>query len=199
MKKIVLASNNKHKLIEVKEILNPLGFECLSLSDIGFNEEIIEDGLTFSENAMIKAKAVRKVTNLPVIADDSGLSVDILNGEPGVHSHRYSGEAATDKENRDKLISVLSKLLPPYKAHFTSSIAYIDDKRSFVKEGYVYGEIILEEKGNNGFGYDPIFYLEEYKKTMAEVDPSIKNSISHRHNALMEFVKELLNEDSSVL
>ncbi len=199
MKKIVLASNNKHKLIEIKEILNPLGFDVLSLSDINFNEDIIEDGKTFKENALIKARAVRNKTNLPVIADDSGLCVDILNGDPGVHSHRYSGINATDKENRVKLIDVLSKLDGPYKAHFTSSIAYIDDNREFVKEGYVYGEIILEERGENGFGYDSIFYLKEYSKTMAELDPSIKNSISHRHNALIEFVKELINEDSSIL
>ena len=191
MKTIVLASNNKHKLKEIKDMLNPLGYDVLSLSDINFFDDIIEDGETFIDNALIKAKEVRKYTKYPVIADDSGLSVDILNGAPGVHSHRFA-ESASDKDNRDKLISILkNRNEKPFNAHFTTAMVYIDDTRTIIKEGYVYGEIILEERGDNGFGYDPIFYLKEYDKTMAELSIDEKNKISHRHNALVKLLKEL--------
>lgn len=193
MKKIVIASNNLHKIKEIKDMLSPLGYDVLSLSDISFNEEIVEDGLTFIDNALIKAKRIREVTGYPVLADDSGLSVDLLNGEPGVHSHRYASVTnASDKANRDKLISVLKEINnPPYNAHFTCAMVYMDDDKIITKEGYVYGEIILEERGNNGFGYDPIFYLKDYNKTMGELDEEMKNLLSHRHNALVQIIEEL--------
>ena len=191
MKNIVLASNNYHKLKEIRHMLEPLGYNVLSLKDINYQGDIIEDGETFIDNALIKAKEVRTKTKYPVIADDSGLSLDVLGGLPGVHSHRYASENATDKDNRVKLISVLRDYNPPYNAHFTTAMVYIDDDRTIIKEGYVYGEIILEEKGNNGFGYDPIFFVKEYNKTMGELDEDIKNKISHRHNALEKLIKEL--------
>lgn len=192
MKNIVLASNNKHKIIEIKEMLEPLGFNVLSLFDIGFNDEIIENGSTFKENSMIKALAVKNRTSYPVIADDSGLSVDCLDGAPGVHSHRFASEFATDKENRDKLISILKeKNLSHYPAHFVTAMTYINGDKVITKEGYVYGEIILDERGTHGFGYDPIFYLKDRNKTMSELTDSEKNEISHRHNALIKLIEAI--------
>jgi len=192
MKKIILASSNAHKIKEFRDMLKDLNIEILSLKDVGFYQEIPETGTTFKENSYIKARTIFDKYHLPVIADDSGLSVDILNGGPGVYSHRFSGENATDKENRTKMISELEKHnVNSSKAHFTCVITYIDEVKMIVTEGFLYGEIIKEERGDNGFGYDPIFYLREYNKTVAELPESEKNKISHRHNALIELKDEL--------
>ena len=190
--KVVIATSNKGKIKEYKEMLEPLGFECLSLTDINYSGEVKEDQDTFLGNSYVKAKAIYDFSHLPTISDDSGLCVDALGGEPGVYSNRYSGENHTDKKNRELLISNLKKLnLTSSKAHFACAITYIDDKRTIQKVGYVYGDVILEERGYNGFGYDPIFYLKDRNKTMAELPDSEKNKISHRHNALELLIEEL--------
>ena len=190
--KVVIATSNKGKLREYKEMLEPLGFECLSLSDIAFDKEIVEDADTFKGNSYIKAKAVYDTVKLPTIADDSGLCVDALNGDPGVYSNRYSGEGHTDKKNRDLLINNLKKLnLESSPAHFSCAITYIDDNRTIQTEGYFYGDVILKERGYNGFGYDPIFYLKDIDKTVAELPDDEKNKISHRHNALIKLIEAL--------
>ena len=190
--KVVIATSNKGKLKEYREMLEPLGFECLSLSDVSFADEIIEDKDTFIGNSYVKAKAVFDKVNLPVIADDSGLCVDALNGDPGVYSNRYSGPNHTDKSNRELLISNLKKLgLTSSPAHFACAITYIDKERTIKEIGYFYGEVILEERGYNGFGYDPIFYLKELDKTVAELPDEIKNTMSHRHNALVKLIEDL--------
>ena len=192
MKKIIIATHNSHKLKEFNDMLLPLGYEAISLFHLNYFEEIEETGTTFSENSYIKAKTIYDKFHEAVIADDSGLSVDALNGLPGVYSHRYSGEGATDKSNRLKLIDELSKIKDkPRTARFICDITYIDSEKVIKTEGIIEGEIILEERGDNGFGYDPIFYLKEYDKTVAELPEAEKNKISHRHNALIKLIEEL--------
>ena len=188
---VVIASNNQNKIREYKEMLEPIGFNCLSLKDVSFNEEIIEDGSTFKENSYIKAKTVFDFCHLPVIADDSGISVDALGGAPGIYSQRYSKEGK-DKPNRDKLMSEIKSLgLTEAEAHFTCAITYIDKDKVIQKEGYFFGTVKLVERGNNGFGYDPIFYPLGKDYSVAELSDELKNKISHRHNALELLIEEL--------
>ena len=192
VKKILLATKNLNKVKEFKDIFKEYDFEVLSLLDLSYPFEVIEDGSTFSENSYIKAKAIYDYYHIPTIADDSGLSIDALGGLPGVYSHRFSGENASDLDNMNKVIALLKeKGLTESKAHFTAAITYIDSEKCITKEGHVYGKVILTPKGSNGFGYDPIFYLDEYSLTLAELNPSIKNKISHRYNALCK-LKEVL-------
>ena len=188
---VVIDSNNQNKIREYKEMLEPIGFNCLSLKDVSFNEEIIEDGSTFKENSYIKAKTVFDFCHLPVIADDSGISVDALGGAPGIYSQRYSKEGK-DKPNRDKLMSEIKSLgLTEAEAHFTCAITYIDKDKVIQKEGYFFGTVKLVERGNNGFGYDPIFYPLGKEYSVAELSDELKNKISHRHNALELLIEEL--------
>lgn len=192
MEKIVLATNNKHKLKEFREILTD--YEILSLNDIDFHEDIIEDGDTFVENAFIKTDSVsdflkKKGLNYTIIADDSGLCVDSLDGAPGVYSARYAGEDCNDQNNRDKLIKEL--VGKKRDAYFICVIAvlYPDGvKKSF--EGRVNGSITEEEIGDKSFGYDCIFYSEELNKTFGEATDEEKNKISHRGRAIEKMLKE---------
>lgn len=183
-KKIILASNNKGKIREIQEILSPLGYEIISMRDSGIDIDIEENGKTFKENAGIKAKAIYEISHTAVIADDSGLEVDYLNGAPGVYSHRYAGENATDEDRNNKLLSELSGI-PEEKrgAAFVCEICYIDEVGT---EQYVRGEcrgkIGYEPIGENGFGYDPLFMYG--KKSFAEISAEEKNKISHRADAL---------------
>lgn len=166
--------------------------ELISLKDLSFNDEIEETGSTFSENSYIKAKTIYDIFKIPTIADDSGLVVEALGGEPGVRSHRYAGDDAKDSENTDKVIDKLKSIgLSTSKASFICSLTYVDGERTISVSGQIDGRIILDKRGYNGFGYDPIFYLDEYGKTFAELPLSIKDSISHRHNALVK-LKEAL-------
>lgn len=190
MKKIVLASNNKHKIKEFQEMLGNV--EILTLNDIGFNKEIIEDGNSFLENSLIKAREVSKYlkeNNLcfDVIADDSGICLDSLDGMPGIYSARYSG-LGTDKSNRDKLIKDLEG--KDKEAYFICNLVlYHIDGTYETKEGRTYGTIIDEEKGDTSFGYDCIFYSYDLKKTFGEATSDEKNSVSHRTRALEELKK----------
>lgn len=184
MSKIILASNNKGKIKEISEILTPMGYEVISLRDAGIDADIEENGATFRENAAIKARAIYNMTKTAVIADDSGLAVDYLNGAPGVYSARYCGENATDEEKNSKLLEELSGV-PDEKrtAAFVCVICYIDsDGREQFAEGRCEGKIGYEPKGENGFGYDPIFMYGE--KSFAEIPADEKNNVSHRANAL---------------
>ena len=189
---IVIATTNLGKLKEYREMLEKYSVNCLSLKDINFDMEIIEDGNTFKENSYIKAKAISDYTALPVIADDSGLSVDALDGLPGIYSARFSGLEHNDKANRLKLIDELHKLnLSESKAHFTCAITYINNGEVIQTEGYVYGKVIDKEIGSNGFGYDSMFIPDGYNTTVGEIDEDSKNNISHRHNALIKLIEVL--------
>lgn len=183
-KKIILASNNKGKIREIQEILSPLGYKIISMRDSGIDIDIEENGKTFKENAGIKARAIYKISHTAVIADDSGLEVDYLNGAPGVYSHRYAGENATDADRNNKLLSELSGI-PEEKrgAAFVCEICYIDEvgREQYVR-GECRGKIGYEPIGENGFGYDPLFMYGE--KSFAEISAEEKNKISHRADAL---------------
>ncbi len=191
MNKIILASNNKGKIREVSEILTPLGFEVISLKDAGIDIDIEENGTTFKENAAIKARAIFEITKTAVIADDSGLAVDYLNGAPGVYSHRYGGENATDEEKNRKLLGELLGVADEKRtAAFICSICYIDkDGKEHFVDGRCNGKIGYEPKGENGFGYDPIFMYGD--KSFAEISADEKNKISHRALALKSFCELL--------
>jgi len=192
MDKIVLASNNKHKISEFKEILSD--YEILSLKDIGFDEDIVEDGNSFLENAFIKTDAVssflkNKGLNYIIIADDSGLCVNSLDGAPGIYSARYAGEGHNDQKNRNKLLKELSG--KDRSAYFICVIAVLYPngiKKSF--EGRVNGSITEEEIGDTSFGYDCIFYSDELNKTFGEANDYEKNKVSHRGRAIEEMLKE---------
>lgn len=183
--KIILASNNKNKLREIREILEPLGFEVLSQSEAGADIEAEENGSTFAENAYIKAKAAYDLTGLPVISDDSGLEVECLNGAPGIYSARYAPEG----QRKAKILEELKDVPDENRgAAFTCCICYIDPEGTpHYFTGQCRGKIGYECRGTNGFGYDPIFMYGE--KSFAELDPEEKNSVSHRAKAL-EQLKE---------
>lgn len=189
--KIFLATGNKHKIDEIKAIFkNVKDIEILSIKDGIEIPEVVEDGATFEANSAKKALEIAKFTGMITIADDSGLCVDALNGEPGVYSARYSGEGATDASNNAKLIKNLQGI-ENRKAHFVSVITLgKPDGRAYSFRGEVDGEIIDIPRGDTGFGYDPHFYVAEYGKTLAEM-PEMKNVISHRANALKKLEVEL--------
>lgn len=189
--KIFLATGNKHKIDEIKAIFKNLkDIEILSIKDGIEIPEVVEDGDTFEANSAKKALEIAKFTGMITIADDSGLCVDALNGEPGVYSARYSGEGATDALNNAKLIKNLQGI-ENRKAHFVSVITLgKPDGRAYSFRGEVDGEIIDIPRGDTGFGYDPHFYVAEYGKTLAEM-PEMKNVISHRANALKKLEVEL--------
>lgn len=188
---LVIATTNQNKLKEFKEILKDLDIEVRSLADFGPIPEIIEDGETFDDNAYKKAWYTAKYLGLPAIADDSGLIVDALNGEPGVYSARYSGENATDEENVTKLLTNL-KGVENRKAHFQCVLSIaVPSGPALTYEGNCEGTIIDERKGDNGFGYDPVFYFEEYNKTFAELSSEEKHKVSHRGKALAQVKAEV--------
>lgn len=184
--KMVLASKNQHKAEEISSILGG-SIEIITQDAAGVGDiDVVEDGMTFEENAAKKAETIMKATNLPTIADDSGLCVDALDGRPGVFTARFAGENATDDENISKLLNELSGI-PSGKrtASFVCVIAVaVPGEETKLFKGECKGLIAFEKKGDNGFGYDPVFFIPEYNKSMAEISPSVKNAISHRSNAL---------------
>ena len=192
--KIILASNNKNKIVELKQILFPLGYEIISQSEAGVNIEVEESGTTFEENSMIKAKAIYEISKMPVIADDSGLEVDYLGKAPGVYSHRYAGENATDKDRCKKILNELDGVSDEKRtARFVCVISYIDSNgNASVMRGECEGFIGKEMKGDNGFGYDPIFMIGD--RSFAEISSEEKNTISHRANALKKLTEKLKGE-----
>lgn len=190
--KILIATHNKHKLSEMARILEPMGYEVVTDTDLGFTlTEAEENGTTFLENARIKAESGCKESGIPCIADDSGLCVDALNGEPGVFSARYSGEHGDDKANNEKLLFNL-KDVPDEKrtARFKCSICVsFPDGSEITAEGACEGKIGYEYRGNNGFGYDPLFMVGD--KSFAELSAAEKDAVSHRGNALKKLEKLL--------
>jgi len=192
--KIFIATKNNHKVNELKEMLNMPEVEFFTMKDMNVDLEIEENGKTFEENAMIKAKALYSELNdenLVVIADDSGLCVDALDGAPGIYSARYSG--GNDKDNNMKLLEEL-KDVPPLKrtAYFVCCIALVSKNEEKVFNGKCYGLIDKEERGEHDFGYDPLFYFPSAQKTFGEMEPEEKNKVSHRANAV-KLLKEWLN------
>ena len=192
--KIILASNNKHKLEEIRKITAPLGYEVISQSEAGCNFDVEETGTTFEENAVLKAKAVYEKMKMPVISDDSGLEVDYLNGAPGVYSHRYAGENATDADRCAKLLSELSGVEKEKRtARFVCVICFIDENGTeTVIRGTCEGYIGTEPLGENGFGYDPVFMYGD--RSFAEISAEEKNSVSHRADALRKFSETITNK-----
>ena len=196
MKRMIFATGNENKMKEIREILGALPLEILSMKEAGVSADIVEDGKTFEENALIKARAICKLAGEMVLADDSGLEIDYLNKEPGIYSARYMGEDTSYHIKNKSLIERLEGV-PDEKrtARFVCAIAAVfPDGKELVVRGTVEGIIGYEEKGENGFGYDPIFYLPERGCTTAELSPEEKNSISHRGNAL-RLMKELLERE----
>ncbi len=187
MNRIVLATNNANKLREVREILQPLGFEVLSQKEAGADVNPEENGVTFAENAAIKARAVYEIVKMPVIADDSGLCVDALDGAPGVYSARFAPEG----EHCDKLLSVMAEVPADQRgAKFVSSIALLDAAGVLtICDGECPGTIGYEKRGTNGFGYDPVFMYGE--RSFAELTAEEKNTVSHRANALKKLYEVL--------
>jgi XTP/dITP diphosphohydrolase len=194
MNKIIFASQNKGKVKEVVHILFDLNIEIISLADLNEQIEIIEDGDSFEANALIKAKQVYNKFKLPTIADDSGLVVKQLNGAPGIYSARYAGKDGNDKTNNKKLLEELKSYPEPHIAKFVCAAVYFDGQEHHTAVGEFKGRIIDEEKGNYGFGYDPLFVPDGYSITSAEMKPELKNSISHRFNAFNKLKKYFLNE-----
>ncbi len=188
-KKIILATHNQHKTHEFRTALSEFDIEIISLDDLGYHDEIIENGNTFIENALIKARTIKKLFPYPVISDDSGLSINSLDGFPGIHSARFM----EDKSYLEKCsaINQMLKNKEDKTAFFTCIIAYIDDNEEHIFEGQCHGIIIDDYRGQNGFGYDPIFYIPSLKKTFAELSENEKNQISHRGQALLQFKKYL--------
>jgi len=194
MKEIVIASKNEHKIIEISNILTPLGYKVLSLFDFDDFPEIIEDGNTFKENALIKARTLAIHLNKTVIADDSGLEVFALDNEPGIYSARYAGENKNYNDNNELLLKNLKKIENRKARFVTSMCVYYMDKEPIFVEDYLYGEISKEYVGENGFGYDPIFYIPHLNKNLAELSLEEKNQISHRALCLKQLIKYLIKK-----
>lgn len=189
-KKIITATKNRGKLEEIAQLLSELPYDVISMTEAGMTDDIDENGATFEENALIKARAVWKVTGETVLADDSGLEVDHLAGAPGVYSARYGGEGATDADKNIKLLAELSGVPADKRtARFVCAAALIfPDGRELVVRGTCEGYIADGPAGNNGFGYDPLFYVPAFGLTIAQMDAELKNSISHRGNALRKIL-----------
>lgn len=189
MKKIIAATNNLGKLKEIRAILD--NYEVISLKDLNLSVDIVEDGKTFEENALKKAREVFKITKIPAIADDSGLCINVLEGFPGINTARFLGNNASDNDRNNYILEKLKdKKELERKAEVVCDIAYVDEKNEYVVEGVIKGKIACKKRGNNGFGFDPIFELDD-GKTLAELKDYEKNNVSSRKIAL-EKLKNLL-------
>ncbi len=197
---IVLATQNRDKREELQEALSEFTVKILSLNDFPFIGEIEEVGKTLLENSMIKAKTVHNLTQLPVIADDTGLEVEALNGAPGIYSARYAGEDVTYEDNVNKLLAEMEDIpLENRKAQFRTVISFVDKDRELWTEGRIKGIIGESAKGKNGFGYDPVFFVPELEKTFSELSIGEKNRISHRGLAMKKFrilLREYISDQS---
>ena len=192
--KIVLATHNYDKEIELQHSLQGLGVKICSLSEYPDIGEIEETGTTLLENSLLKAHTVYDRTGLPAIADDTGLEVDALDGAPGVYSARFSGADATYEDNVNKLLSVMEDVSDDMRsARFRTVISFVDEVQELWTEGFIEGRITEDPRGNMGFGYDPVFYVPRLEKTFAELSTAEKNKISHRGLALQKLRKILIN------
>ncbi|MFG6493957.1 XTP/dITP diphosphatase [Fictibacillus sp. UD] len=196
MMKILIATKNKGKVKEFQSMFENLGCEILSLSDIEGSPDVEETGTTFEENAILKAETISQQMNIPVIADDSGLEIDALEGKPGVYSARYAGLQKSDEDNMNKVLAELQNVPETQRsARFVCALAFArPNKKTIVVKGECEGEILREKRGSQGFGYDPIFFVPELNRSMAELAKEEKNKISHRAVALMK-LKNLINEE----
>ena len=190
--KIILATHNKDKYAEMSAILGKLPIQLLSLVDFPEIGEIIEDGTTLEENALIKARTVHSLTGLYACADDTGLEVDALGGKPGIYSARYAGDNCSYSDNVNKLLQDMENVPADKRiAHFKTAIALVGENMELVSEGVVEGMITTKPKGVGGFGYDPVFYVLEKNKTYSEMKMTEKNQISHRGKAIQRMLKIL--------
>ena len=190
--KIVIATHNQDKLKEIQREIDGFKWEVVSLSAFPEILEIVEDGKTLAENALIKAREVFKKTGLPTISDDTGLEVDALDGAPGVYTARYAGEDCSYEDNVNKILKDMYKVpIPNRTAMFKTVMVFKDENEELIVEGVVKGIISRETRGEDGFGYDPIFYVPENNKTFGEMTMSEKNKISHRGNAIRNLINEL--------
>lgn len=194
MKRIIFATGNEGKMREIREIMADLDVEIISMKEAGVEADIVEDGKSFEENAVIKARTIMELTNELVLADDSGLEIDYLNGEPGIYSARYMGEDTSYHIKNNNLIARLEGVEDEKRtARFVCAIAAaFPNGEILTVRDTIEGRIGYEERGENGFGYDPIFYLPEYGMSSAELSPEEKNKISHRGKALRKMKEELL-------
>ena len=192
--KVVLASKNKHKLEEISKITQKFDMELVLQSDLGVDIDVEENGSTFEENSYIKADAVMKATGLPALADDSGIAVDALNGEPGIYSARYGFDESLDDWGRLLLLLKNTEHVPDgqRQAKFVCVITMVTPEGKVIQaRGEIHGELLREARGENGFGYDPIFYYPPAGMSTAEMTPEAKNEVSHRGNALKVFYEKL--------
>lgn len=188
---LVIASNNKHKVIEIKKMLSGKFDKIYSIADLGIAVDPEETAVDFLGNARIKAHEISLYTDRAVLADDSGLEVAALDGAPGVHSARYAGEPCSDDRNNDKLLREMAGITDRKARFVTSIVLLFPDGSEIVGEGEVKGKILTERKGNNGFGYDPLFYSFELGKTFGEATDDEKNAVSHRARALSDLLRKL--------
>ena len=192
MKKIVIASSNKHKISEISINIKPLFDNVLCLQDFPDIGEIIENGNTIEENSFIKSRACFNFTKIASVADDTILEVDALNGDPGLFTARYAGNKATYEDNMQKLLQNLEGVENHLRtARFRTIISYVDGENDFYVEGSLEGKITKNKLGSNGFGYDPIFFTEKFNMTLAQMDNDQKNQISHRGLAISKFVSRI--------
>lgn len=192
--KVVLASKNPHKLEEISQITRKFGMELVLQSELGVDIDVEETGTTFEENSFLKAEAVMKATGLPALADDSGIAVDALNGEPGIYSARYGFDPTLDDWGRLLLLLKNTEQVPDgqRQAQFVCVITLVTpDGQTIQARGEVHGELLRAPAGENGFGYDPIFYYPPFGKTLAQATPEEKNQVSHRANALKVLYQKL--------
>ena len=192
--KVVLASKNKHKLVEISKITEQFHMELVIQSELGVDIDVDETGTTFEENSFLKAEAVMKATGLPALADDSGIAVDALNGEPGIYSARYGLDDSLDDWGRLQLLLKNTEHVPDgqRQAQFVCVITMVTPEGQTIQaRGEIHGELLREPRGENGFGYDPIFYYPPAGMSTAEMSPEDKNKVSHRANALKVFYDKL--------
>lgn len=197
MQKIVLASSNQGKLREIQQVLAHLDRQLVPQSEFNVSD-VAETGLSFVENAIIKARHAARISGLPALADDSGLEVDALQGRPGIYSARFAGDKAADSDNIQKLLSELEGVESPQRsARFRCVLVYMrhaDDPSPIIAEGSWEGFILEELRGQNGFGYDPVFYIPEHQRAAAELEAEVKNQHSHRARALAQLVERMRNQ-----
>ncbi len=189
--KLIIASNNSHKIGEIKKILSGKFEEILSLREAGIDHETVEDGESFLQNALKKAREIAEISGECALADDSGICVDALGGAPGIYSARFAGEHGNDEKNNELLLEKLSGK-EDRSAHYTAAIALVyPNGREVTAEGYMYGKIIHAPRGSGGFGYDPLFVMDGEERTVAEMTPEEKNECSHRSCALRSLLEKL--------
>lgn len=189
--RLIIASNNKHKIREIKEILGSKFEEIVSLREAGIDHETVEDGTTFAENAYKKAREIAEISGAASLADDSGICIDALDGAPGIFSARFAGEHGNDEANNALVLEKLSGKTER-DAHYTCAISLVyPDGTHVFSEGYMYGDITASPRGNGGFGYDPLFVIKGENRTVAEMSEEEKNAVSHRRRALDALLEKL--------